>query len=117
MPNRNANAQLRHAAPVFAALGDDVRLALVARLSQGEPLSITRLSEELPMTRQAVTKHLHVLADAGLITPEKSGREQMWMLKPDALQRAQDYLDIIHRQWGDALGRLKAFIEDERRDP
>jgi DNA-binding transcriptional ArsR family regulator len=113
MLNRSVNTQLRQAAPVFAALGDDVRLSLVARLSRGEPLSITRLSEKLPITRQAVTKHLHVLADAGLVKTEKSGREQKWSLQPDALSEAQRCLDLITQQWGDALGRLKAFVEEE----
>jgi DNA-binding transcriptional ArsR family regulator len=112
MLSRTVNSQIRHAAPVFAALGDDVRLSLVARLSQGEPLSITRLSEKLPITRQAVTKHLHVLADAGLVAVEKSGREQIWMLQPDALREAQQCLDTITRQWGDALERLKALVEE-----
>jgi DNA-binding transcriptional ArsR family regulator len=113
MLNRAINAQLREAAPVFAALGDDIRLSLVARLSRGEPLSITRLSQKLPITRQAVTKHLHVLADAGLVRTEKAGREQMWSLQPQALTEAQRCLDLITRQWGDALGRLKAFVEEE----
>ena len=113
MLSRTVNAQLREAAPVFAALGDDVRLSLVARLSGGEPLSITRLSKGLPITRQAVTKHLHVLADAGLVKGAKSGREQMWELRPNSLKEAQRCLDLITKQWGEALGRLKALVEDE----
>lgn len=113
MLSRTANAQLHQSAPVFAALGDDVRLSLVARLCGGEPLSITRLSEGLQITRQAVTKHLHVLADAGLVKGAKTGREQMWMLQPDSLKEAQRCLDIITKQWGAALVRLKAFVEEE----
>jgi len=112
MLNRTVNAQLKRSAPIFAALGDDVRLALVARLSRGEPLSITRLSEGLPITRQAVTKHLHVLEEAGLVSGEKSGREQMWSLQPKSLNEAQRCLGIISEQWGEALGRLKAFVEE-----
>jgi DNA-binding transcriptional ArsR family regulator len=111
MLSRTVNAQLKRSAPIFAALGDDVRLWLVARLSGGEPLSITRLSEGLPMTRQAVTKHLHVLEQAGLVTGEKSGREQMWTLEKKSLEEAQRSLAIITQQWEKALGRLKMFVE------
>ena len=112
MLSRTSNSQLRQAAPVFAALGDSVRLSLVARLSGGVPLSITRLSAGLPITRQAVTKHLHVLADAGLIKGTRTGREQTWTLQPDSLRQAQQSLDLISRQWSAALDRLKAFVED-----
>ncbi len=111
MWNRASSAQLRQAVPVFAALGDDVRLSLVTRLARGESLSITRLTTGLPITRQAVTKHLRVLEDAGLIAGTKQGREQVWELKPEGLREAQRYLDIIDRQWSEALGRLKAFVE------
>jgi DNA-binding transcriptional ArsR family regulator len=115
MLSRTVNAQLKRSAPIFAALGDDVRLWLVARLSGGEPLSITRLSEGLPMTRQAVTKHLHVLEDAGLVTGEKNGREQMWTLEKKSLVEAQRCLEIISEQWSAALGRLKALVETDSR--
>jgi DNA-binding transcriptional ArsR family regulator len=111
MPSRSAKAQIQQAAPVFAALGDEVRLSLVARLSRGEPLSITRLSEGLPITRQAVTKHLHVLENAGVVSGERSGREQMWSLQPKSLDEAQRCLEIIGKQWEEALGRLKAMVE------
>ncbi|MGZ4816557.1 MAG: ArsR/SmtB family transcription factor [Terriglobales bacterium] len=110
---RTSNLPIRDAAPIFAALGDDVHLSLVARLARGESLSITRLSAGLPMTRQAVTKHLRVLEDAGLISGARQGREQLWELKPDALREAQQYLETISRQWGDALGRLKTFVEEK----
>jgi predicted ArsR family transcriptional regulator len=76
------------------------------------PLSITRLSEGLPITRQAVTKHLHVLAHAGLVKGAKAGREQMWMLQPNSLKDAQRYLEVISKQWSSALSRLKAFVEE-----
>ncbi len=112
MLNRASSAQLRQAAPVFAALGDDVRLALLTRLAGGEPRSITRLAEGLPITRQAVTKHLHVLAEAGLVKSQKNGREQMWELQAESLKEAQRCLDLITKQWGAALGRLKALVEE-----
>jgi DNA-binding transcriptional ArsR family regulator len=101
----------RHSAPVFAALGDETRLRLVARLSRDGPLSITHLSADAPVTRQAITKHLHVLADAGLVTSCRHGREQIWELDAKPLRKAQRDLDIISRQWDQALGRLKALVE------
>ncbi len=113
MLSRTANTQVKRTAPIFAALGDDVRLSLVARLAGGEPLSITRLSDGLPITRQAVTKHLHVLEEAGLVSGEKNGREQMWTLEPRSLDDAQRCLKIISEQWSAALGRLKNFVEKE----
>ena len=102
-----------HAAPLFAALGDEVRLKLVARLSTGGPLSITRLSQGTNVTRQAVTKHLHVLATAGLAKAQRQGREQFWELKPEALEEARRCLNVIAAQWDGALQRLKAFAEGQ----
>ena len=113
MSNRPLKARLRHAAPVFAALGDDMRLYLVARLCAGGPLSISRLAEGVPVTRQAVTKHLHVLEHAGLIAGARNGREQIWELQPEALAEARAALDAIGSQWENALGRLKTFVEDD----
>jgi DNA-binding transcriptional ArsR family regulator len=112
MLNRTPNPP-RNAAPVFAALGDDFRLRLVKRLSSGVPLSITQLSHKLPITRQAVTKHLHVLESAGLVKGEKNGREQRWQLEARSLKEAQQYLNAIARQWADALNRLKIFVEEK----
>jgi DNA-binding transcriptional ArsR family regulator len=111
MPKKGLEQELRYAAPVFAALGDDVRLVLVARMCTGGPLSITKLSEGTRVTRQAVTKHLRVLAKAGLATCSRSGREQIWVLEPDPLDEARRCLDLIAVQWDGALARLKSFAE------
>jgi DNA-binding transcriptional ArsR family regulator len=99
------------AASVFAALGDTTRLGLVARLSAGGPLSIVRLSDGSAVTRQAVTKHLHVLAGAGLVRHERRGRERIWELEPGRLEEARRFLDHISDQWDDALDRLRAYVE------
>ena len=107
------HTELKSAIPVFAALGDETRLALVSRLAQGDPLSITALTSGADMTRQAVTKHLHVLAEAGLVKGTKSGREQVWALKLARLQKAQQALDRIGRQWENTLGRLKSLVEED----
>src|SRR6185295_11890501 len=98
-PGRSTTAKVVDAAPVFAALGDATRLALVARLSGGGPLSIVRLSEGAGVTRQAVTKHLHALAGAGLVRHSRRGRERIWELEPKRLARARRYLDEISDQW------------------
>jgi DNA-binding transcriptional ArsR family regulator len=98
---------------VFAALGDPTRLELVAQLCKEGPLSITRLSEHAPVTRQAITKHLQALADAGLVRDSRRGRERIWELEPKRLERARACLDQISAQWDSAIERLKAFVELE----
>jgi len=104
-------AALAGSAPVFAALGDETRLALVVRLCAGGPLSIARLTDGTDVTRQAITKHLHVLEDAGLVRGARLGREQIWQIEPARLLAAREYLDQIAAQWDDALGRLKTVLE------
>ncbi len=107
---------VREAAPIFAALGDGTRLQLLSRLSVGGPKSIARLSADSPVSRQAVTKHLNVLAKAGLVRGRRSGRECIWELQPERLLDARHYLDRISRQWDDALARLKNLVEDDSRE-
>jgi DNA-binding transcriptional ArsR family regulator len=98
-------------APVFAALGDETRLRVVSRLCEEGPLSITQLTEGSRVSRQAVTKHLRVLADAGLVKSTRDGRESVWKLEPSGLEEARRLLDIISREWDDTLERLRAFVE------
>ena len=114
MSARRHSARVRAhpgAALIFAALGDETRLALVARLSASGPLSIVTLTDGTGVTRQAVTKHLHVLSDAGLVRDSWVGRERVWQLEPESLLAARRSLDRISAEWDDALGRLKAFVE------
>jgi DNA-binding transcriptional ArsR family regulator len=103
--------QVRDAAPLFAALGDETRLRLFHRLTSGGPNSITRLRAGSRVTRQAITKHLEVLAAAGLVRSTRRGRERIWEAEPKRLDDGRAYLDRISRQWDDALGRLKAYVE------
>ncbi len=98
-------------APVFAALGDETRLRLVAALCAGGALSIAQLTAGTQITRQAVTKHLQVLAAAGLVRDLKSGRERLWQFEPAQLERAQHSLEQISQQWDRALARLKRMVE------
>jgi DNA-binding transcriptional ArsR family regulator len=99
------------AAPVFAALGDRTRLALVARLSDGEPRSIAALSADTRLTRQAVTKHLRVLEAVGLVASGRVGRESRFAFRPEPLAEARSYLAEVSAQWDGALARLKALVE------
>ena len=99
-------------APVFAALGDETRLRLVFRLCDDGPMSITRLTAGSKVTRQAITKHLRVMQAAGLVRSARHGRESVWQLDQRRLEDARRYLDLISKQWDDALGRLRKFVED-----
>lgn len=100
-------------AQVFAALGDPTRLSLLSRLSDGRSRSIADLSSGSPLSRQAVTKHLRVLEGAGLVANERAGREARYSYRPEPVAAARAYLDAVSAQWDDALGRLRAFVEDE----
>src|SRR5262245_10170277 len=112
-PGREGAArQLRRNAPVFAALGDETRLTLLAKLSGGSRTSIARLTEGSSLTRQAITKHLRVLEGAGLVRATRRGRERLFELEPDPLDDARRSLDEISRQWDEALARLKSFVEE-----
>jgi len=111
-PSRSSRA-LAATAPVFAALGDETRLRLVARLGREGPLSISRLSDGAGVTRQAVAKHLRVLADAGLASGSRQGREQIWHLEAAGLDEARRALERVSQFWDDALLRLQAAVEEE----
>jgi DNA-binding transcriptional ArsR family regulator len=98
-------------APVFAALGDETRLSLVAKLCRESPQSISRLTEGSDLTRQAISKHLQVLQSAGIVESIHEGRQSLYEFKPKAIDGIKGYLDRVSKQWDDALGRLKSFVE------
>jgi DNA-binding transcriptional ArsR family regulator len=98
-------------AGIFAALGDTTRLKIVAALCAGGAFSIAQLTANTDISRQAVTKHLQVLAQAGVVRDVKSGRERLWQLDPAQIEEARRTLEIIGQQWDVALGKLKAFVE------
>ena len=100
-------------ARVFAALGDPTRLKLVAVLCAGGAFSIAQLTATTDISRQGVTKHLQVLAQAGVVSDIKSGRERLWQLQPGQIEEAKRTLEVIGKQWETALGRLKAFAEKD----
>lgn len=107
------SAKSRTHAPIFAALGDTTRLALVTRLSQGDLCSIAQLTEGSRLTRQAITKHLRVLEEAGLVHGTRRGRESLFAFHPEPLEELKRYLDLVSEQWDRTLARLKSFVEDE----
>lgn len=96
---------------MFAALGDETRLRIVSRLGEHERLSISSLCAGEAVTRQAITKHLHVLEKAGLAESTRQGREQLWQLKAGRVEEARSWLDEISRRWDEKLERLRAFVE------
>ena len=98
-------------AGIFAALGDPTRLKLVAALCAGGVFSIAQLTANTQISRQGVTKHLQILAGAGVVRDVKMGRERLWQLEPGQIEVARRTLEVIGKEWDVALGRLKAFAE------
>jgi len=94
-------------------LGDETRLSLMGKLAGGSPQSIARLAEGSSLTRQAITKHLRVLENAGVARSVRVGRENLFELRPGLLKDLQSYLERVSSQWDDALGRLKSFVEEQ----
>jgi DNA-binding transcriptional ArsR family regulator len=109
MSRRSGVAQRR--AAVFAALGDETRLALLARLYDGQQRSIAELTEGSKLTRQAITKHLRVLERVRVVHSVKEGRETLFGFDPRPMEEMKEYLEVVSRQWDQVLGRLKAFVE------
>jgi DNA-binding transcriptional ArsR family regulator len=99
-------------APVFAALGDETRLGLVAKLCAGRPCSISQLTMGSKLTRQAITKHLRVLERVGIVHSVQAGRESRFEFDPEPIEEMRKYLDFVSLQWDQALSRLKSFVED-----
>lgn len=108
----NSESALQKAAPVFSALGDETRLRLVAALCAGGAMSIAQLTAGTEITRQGVTKHLQILAEAGLVHDVKVGRERLWKLDPAQIDEARRSLEVIAQQWDHALSKLKMAVEE-----
>jgi DNA-binding transcriptional ArsR family regulator len=111
-PQRLRRAEPVGRAQVFAALGDETRLALVRTLARGTPRSISQLAQGSRLTRQAISKHLRVLEGAGIVASARVGRESRFQLQPEPLQEMRSYLERVSSQWEEALGRLRSFIEE-----
>jgi DNA-binding transcriptional ArsR family regulator len=105
-------AEHKDRASVFAALGDETRLSLIAKLSTASPQSISRLAAGSTLTRQAITKHLRVLEGARVVHSVRVGRESLFEFRPEPLKDLQSYLERVSDQWEHALARLKSFVEN-----
>jgi DNA-binding transcriptional ArsR family regulator len=100
------------AAPLFDALGDPNRLRIIVRLCDLGPSSTSQVTQVIPVTRQAASKHLALLENAGLVTSTRRGRERVWTVQTEPLARASDYLNQLSRRWDSAVDRLRAYVED-----
>lgn len=107
-----ASAALDGAAPLFDALGDPTRLRVFARLCDGGPSSTSQVMQVIPVSRQAVSKHLSMLEGVGLVHSRKHGRERIWTVRTEPLMQAGDYLEQLSNRWDRAIERLRAFVED-----
>lgn len=111
-PRPRRRRDLAGAAPLFAALGDPARLRIVSRLCEHGPLPVVRLAEGAGISRQAISKHLDALSEAGLVHGERHGRERIWRLQPARLNDARHHLDAIAARWDEGLSRLRAMVEE-----
>jgi DNA-binding transcriptional ArsR family regulator len=109
----SAAGRIVSAAPVFAALGDETRLAVVARLCTGGPQSIARLTSGAKVSRQAISKHLRALEKTGVVRSRRAGRERIWEVQTRRLAEVRQYLDQISARWDEAIDRLRALVEKE----
>ena len=100
---------------VFVALADATRRQVLELLTQGDATA-TQLAERFPVTRQAITKHLQVLADAGLATSERRGRETQWTLTPAALAPAMAWMQSLGGEFEDRLAALQRHLDERRGD-
>ena len=105
----------RAKAAVFAALGDETRLSLLARLCDGQRYSIAELTDGTKLTRQAVTKHLRVLERVRIVNGTREGRESLFQFDPQPVIEMKEYLERVSKQWDGALARLKSFVETDPR--
>ena len=99
-------------AAVFAALGDETRLSLLARLCDGQRYSIAELTQGTRLSRQAVTKHLRVLERVRMVRRRHEGRESLFTFDPHPMIEMKEYLELVSKQWDLALGRLKTLVEE-----
>ena len=95
---------------VFSALSDAGRRRLLETLAERDSASLTELAAQLPLTRQAVSKHLLVLGRAGLVEASRAGRETHYRLTPEPLVEALAWMERIGAQWDERLARLGAHL-------
>lgn len=112
-PTSTGSVHRDRAASLFLALGDPIRLGIVSRLSDEGPLPTVRLREGTTVSRQAITKHLHLLDEVGLVTSKRIARDRQWRLETSKLEMARAYLDRVSTRWDARLNLLKTYIEGD----
>ena len=95
---------------VFAALADGTRRQMVQALAAGSTVTASSLARDLPITRQAVAKHLAALDSAGLVSAERRGRETHYSLTPAPLADAATWMAGVGAEWDDRLGSLRTHL-------
>lgn len=103
-------------APIFVALADPMRRQLLATLAEDGPKTATQLATEYPITRQAILKHLAILAAANLVTIQQQGREKRYTLTPEPLIEVEAWIKTISTTWETRLLRLKALLETQEEE-
>ncbi|HEX5589881.1 MAG TPA: metalloregulator ArsR/SmtB family transcription factor [Candidatus Limnocylindrales bacterium] len=99
--------------PIFAAVADPTRRVLLERLRAGGALSVSALGDGLPMTRQAVSKHLGILRASGLVRVHRAGREQLHELDPRPLQAVDDWLRPYAAAWDERIAALRRHLGED----
>lgn len=97
--------------PIFAALADPTRRQLLTHLAESSPKTATQLAAAYPITRQAILKHLTILAEAGLVTVRQQGRDKQYTLTPEPLDEVEQWVKVISKKWEERLQRLKVLLE------
>ncbi|OWR29972.1 transcriptional regulator [Saccharibacillus sp. O23] len=99
---------------IFQAIADPSRRAMLKLLAEGE-LPIAAIAERFPISRTAVNKHLHVLANAGLVDSRRVGRQTRYRLRVEPLKQIGDWLSFFEGYWDDKLSALREWVEEEER--
>jgi DNA-binding transcriptional ArsR family regulator len=99
--------------PVFSALSDPTRREVMRCLSETGAVTATELAARLPISRQAVTKHLAALSDAGLVDASRQGREKRYRLTPRRLTDAMSWMADVGAEWDERLDRLRRHLDEE----
>jgi DNA-binding transcriptional ArsR family regulator len=99
---------------VFSALSDRSRRRLLESLAARDSASLTELAAQLPVTRQAVSKHLAALSHAGLVEAHRAGRETRYRLTPEPLADALSWMERVGTQWDERLARLREHLASSR---
>lgn len=100
---------------VFSALADPTRRQVILALSEQGPSTATGLAANLPVTRQAVTKHLSALANAGLVTSSRRGREKLYQISPRPLTDAVSWMADLGARWDERLAALRDHVATSKR--